>query len=42
MVYYSSMDKDNSSKDVLAALLLAAAPMVVFIGIGLLVVGLFL
>lgn len=36
------MDKDNSSKDALAALLLAAGPIVVFIAVGLLVVGLFL
>ena len=36
------MDKDNSSKDALAALLLAAGPIVVLIGLGLLVVGLFL
>lgn len=35
-------DKDNSSKDALAALLLAAGPLVVIAGIGLLVVGLFL
>jgi hypothetical protein len=36
------MDKDNSSKDALAALLLATGPIVVVIGLGLLVVGLFL
>lgn len=36
------MDKDNSSKDAAAALFLAVGPLLVFIGIGLAVVGLFL
>ena len=36
------MDKDNSSKDAAAALFLAAGPVLVFIGVVLAVVGLFL
>ena len=39
---YFSMDKDNSSKDAVAVLLLAAGPILVFIALGALVVGLFL